>query len=175
MKLLVIPLPENQFIFDLPLQLFKDPEIMLRNIFNHIKNNTDNVAAIPLNALVIKIKKTYSSEFEVCNRLGDNDSIDIKSVMNKAKQITFNKLENSYLKKNKLDEDESLAIREALEKITVDLRDGGINTGLHTYLVKEFPSLIFDDYKLKYQNIFEYLFKILKKEIVRQLKINFHR
>ena len=50
------------------------------------------------------------------------------------------------------------------------MRDGGINTGLHKYLMEQIPNLTFEEYENRYQNIFEYLYKILKKEIINQLQ-----
>ncbi len=163
-------LPDNQFIFDLKLQLFRNPDCMLKNIFDHIKHNSDKQAAIPINALVLKIKKTHSLYFEVNDREENNNTIEIDTMINNAIQMTFKKLEDGYLSKNKLNEDESSAIRKALYRITVDLKDGGINTGLHKYLQEELPALSFDNYQIKYQNIFEYLFKVLKKEIAKQFE-----
>lgn len=58
----------------------------------------------------------------------------------------------------------------ALNNIAIDLQDGGINIGLHKYLLDQFENASFEDYKQKYQNVFEYLFKVLKKEIACQLK-----
>lgn len=163
-------LSSNQFIYDLPLQLFRDTDCMLKDIFNHIKINSDNAAAIPLNALVIKIKSTSCLNFEISDRVEVDSTIEIDTVINNAIQMAFYKLEDGYLKNKKIDEDESSAIKRALYKISIDLRDGGIITGLHKYLIEEIPSLSFDDYRMKYQNIFEYLFKILRKEIIHQLE-----
>jgi hypothetical protein len=36
--------------------------------------------------------------------------------------------------------------------------------------LEQFSKLTFEDYERRYQNIFEYLFKVLKKEIAKQLK-----
>ena len=63
-----------------------------------------------------------------------------------------------------------MVLKEQLECIVYDMRDGGINPGLHKYFLEQFSTITFDDYQNKYQNIFEYLFKVLKKEIADQLK-----
>lgn len=76
----------------------------------------------------------------------------------------------SYVNKNKIDKNEADRIKKALGSIVYDMRDGGINPGLHKYFLEQFPELTFNDYENKYQNIFEYLFKVLKKEIAEQLK-----
>lgn len=79
-------------------------------------------------------------------------------------------MEESYLQKKKINEKEAEAIKKAIESIIYDMRDGGINPGLHKYLMEQIPEMTFEEYEIRYQNIFEYLFKILKKEIAGQLK-----
>ena len=162
-------LPSTQFVYELPLSLFANPQKMLKDIFTYINDNSDNTAAIPLNALTIKLKKIRSFNFEMNELIGFNSEVEIETVISNAIEVAYNKLEDSYLMKNKIDEVESRAIKKALYNISKDLRDGGINPGLHKYLIEEFPSLRFSDYRMKYQYIFEYLFKVLKKEIIRQL------
>lgn len=163
-------LPANQFIYDLPMHLFNKKNNIIEEIFNYIKVNSDYAAAIPLNALVIKIKKTGVFSLEQTSRQATDSTVEIESIIDNAVSDAFDKLELSYLKKNKIDKNESDAIKNALRKIAADLRDGGINIGLHNYLIDEIPALSFEDYRRNYQNIFEYLFKILKKKISEHLK-----
>ncbi len=163
-------LPSNQFIYDLPAYLFNGNSDIIREVFSYIKLNTDKTEAIPLNALVVKIKKTGLQEFEQNGNPEIEKTFEIKLLVNKAISAAYTKLTASYIMKNKIDETESDAIKKALQKIVTDMQDGGINTGLHKYLIEEMPYISFDDYRKKYQNMFEYLYKVLKREIIRQIE-----
>ncbi len=162
-------LPDNQCIYDLPSYLFKDNKNILNEIFEYLKENIGKAEAIPLNALVLKIKNTGMSNFEQSPVPAILNVLEIESVINKAVETVFRKLETSYVNTKKIDEEEAIAIKNALNKIVVDLKDGGVNPGLQKYLMAEIKSLTFDDYRAAYQNIFEYLFKMLRKEIIEHL------
>jgi len=162
-------LPDRNFIYELPISVFNSAQNVVTAIFEYIKTDSDKFSAIPLNALVLKIKQVNASEFITKDSITDNNP-EIDSILDKALNITFNKLQESYLDKNKIDLSEADAIKEALKLIAFDMRDGGINPGLHKYLMQSIDNLCFEEYKTKYQNIFEYLFKVLKKEIAEQLK-----
>lgn len=120
--------------------------------------------------MVIKLKQIKSFSFILSDSTSNGNEIEIESIVNKALTVTISKTQESYLKKNKIDENDAYGIKKALESIVFDMRDGGINPGLHKYFLEQFPELTFNDYENKYQNIFEYLFKVLKKEIEVQLK-----
>ncbi len=163
-------LPDSKFINELPVKLFRNKSILLTEIFNHISIVPDKSMAIPLNALVMKIKQLNSSEYILSENVENNNESEVDSIVNRSLKITFNKMQESYLDKNKINESEAVRLKQALENIVTDLRDGGINPGLHKYFLEQFTELSFGDYKQRYQNIFEYLFKILKQEISEQLK-----
>lgn len=163
-------LPDSKFISELPIDLFKDKVNLISNIFRHIKSNADKTPAIPLNALVMKIKQVRASNFVFNESASNGNESEIDSIVNKALDATFTKMQESYLNKGKLEENEAKGIKKAIESIVYDMRDGGINPGLHKYFLEQFNELTFEDYKRRYQNIFEYLFKLLKKEIAEQLK-----
>jgi hypothetical protein len=166
----IAALPDCQFMYELPIEMFSDNNRMLPELFNYLKNKTDKAAVIPLNALVIKLKQIKSFSFILSDSTSNGNEIEIESIVNKALTVTISKTQESYLKKNKIDENDAYGIKKALESIVFDMRDGGINPGLHKYFLEQFPELTFNDYENKYQNIFEYLFKVLKKEIEVQLK-----
>lgn len=163
-------LPDSKFINELPLELFYDNINIISKVFDYIKSNTDKAVAIPLNALVMKIKSVVMSEHRLPESYFNEQGTEVDSILNKALNTCIEKMNVSYVEKNKISEIEADRIRQALINITNDLRDGGINSGLHKYLLEQFPQLNFKDYEEKYQNLFEYLFKILKKEIAEQLK-----
>jgi hypothetical protein len=162
-------LPDRGFISELPIELFIDNRNAISKIFEYIKSNSDKTPAIPLNALVMRIKQINASNFVITDSVSNGNESEIDSIVNKALDATFTKMQVSYINKGKLEENEAKRIKKAIEGIMYDLRDGGINSGLHKYFLEQFPELNFDDYQSKYQNIFEYLFKVLKKEIADQL------
>lgn len=162
-------LPNSSFIDELPLRMFTDSNKMLPSIFDYLKENTEKAAAIPLNALVYKIRKLKVTELNLTDKAEFNNETEIDSIIDKSIDSTISKMKDSYLIKGKINMVEAEGIVKALKKIAFDLRDGGINTGLHKYFLEQFPNFSFDDYHNKYQNIFEYLLKVLKKEIASQL------
>ncbi len=162
-------LPDRKFINELPIELFNDNKNAVSKIFDYIKTNTDKTPAIPLNALVMKIKQVRATNFILTDSAPNGNESEIDSIVNKALDITFTKMQETYVNKGKLEENEAKSIEIAIESIVSDLRDGGINPGLHKYFLEQFTELNFDDYESRYQNIFEYLFKVLKKEIADQL------
>jgi hypothetical protein len=163
-------LPDPQFIYDLPVNLFDSMQVIPGSIFDYIKNNSDRTPAIPLNAMVIKIQRSGAGEYIRNESIQPDNIFEIEIIADRAAESAIEKLEISYLGKHKISKEESEAIKKALRQAAMDMQDGGINTGLHKYLMQEMPSLSFEDYKEKYQNIFEYLFKILKREFIHHLE-----
>lgn len=163
-------LPDSKFINELPIELFNDNKNAVSKIFDYIKANTDKTPAIPLNALVMKIKQVTASNFIFIDSTSNGNESEIDSIVNKALYITFTKMQETYISKGKLELIEAEGIKKAIESIVFDMRDGGINPGLHKYFLEQFSELKFEDYRDRYQNIFEYLFKVLKKEIAERLK-----
>ena len=162
-------LPDSKFIEELPDEMFFDLNKMLPVIFEYL-DKSDRSAAIPLNALVMKIKSVKADEFKLADSYSNGNEIEIESITKKAFEVTISKMVESYLQKKKISINEAEAIKKAIENIIYDLRDGGINPGLHKYLIEHIPVMTFEEYENRFQNIFEYLFKILKKEIAVQLK-----
>lgn len=162
-------LPDSTFINNLPSHYFYDLNITISTIFEHIKANTDKAVAIPLNAFVQKIKQVRSAEMNLKTTVKPDLNFEVDAIVEKALSSTLNKLRDSYGRKGKLSEQEVTGIEQALHNIAFDLKDGGINTGLHKYLMEQLKDISFEEYKCKYQNTLEYLFKVLKKEIADQL------
>jgi hypothetical protein len=163
-------LPDSKFINELPIELFTDNKNAVSKIFEFIKSSSDKTPAIPLNALVMKIKQVKASNFVFMHSTSNGNESEIDSIVNKALDVTYSKMQETYVNKGKLEKYEAAGIKKAIESIMYDMRDGGINPGLHKYFLEQFSKLTFEDYERRYQNIFEYLFKVLKKEIAEQLK-----
>lgn len=164
------PLPDAEFINGLPVILFRDNKIMLSAILDHIRNNSNKLPAIPLNALILKIKRLKYAENPQSITAVDQNLPEVDSIIRKAFDFTVAKLEVTYLGRNKITEAEAAGIRNGLANILKDVRDGGIVPGLHKYLLEQFPETSFEEYEKRYQNMFEYLFKVMKSKIAEQLK-----
>ena len=118
----------------------------------------------------MRIKKARTSAVSFAEQVDVRNDIVVESILNSAFNSTIQRLRESYTQKDKLSTDESCKIERAIKNIIQDMRDGGINPGLHKYFFEQFPALTMKDYETKYQNIFEYLYKFLKKGIALQLK-----
>lgn len=162
-------LPDSKFINELPSHFFYDLNKTIPQIFNHIKDSTDKASAIPLNALVLKIKQVRSSDINLPLSTQPVIDYDIEGVIEKALRVTIKKLYSSYADKGKLNKAEVSGTEQVIRHIAFDLKDGGINPGLHKYFMEQFKGISFEEYRCKYQNTLEYLFKVLKKEIADQL------
>lgn len=165
-------LPDTQFIIDLPVSLFPNLNQLIPGLFHYLKNSTDKEIAIPLNALVAKLKKINANNFKFSDKVEIGNEITIESILENALGISTEKLRESYQRKGKVSDYEVKRIEKALANITNDIKDGGINPGLHKYFLEQFSEMSFSDYESKFQNIFEYMYKVLRKEIVKQLDLN---
>ena len=164
------PLPDTGFILDLPADLFRDNKRMLSEILKYIGKYSDKVPAIPLNALVLKIKQIRYAEHPVSGVTANGNLTEVNSLLKKALDLTIAKMEGTYLEKNKINETEAMKIKNALTNVLKDMVNGGTAPGLHKYFLEQFPGLTFEDYEKRYQNIFEYLFKVMKSKIIEQIR-----
>ncbi len=150
--------------------LFSDKKNLLQKLFEYLSAETKFFPAIPFNALIYKLKKLSSGLFKISEETTvQNEELEIESIIKEALDKTFEKIEDSYLSKEKFSREESEIIKKSLRDLANDLRDGGINPGLYKYLLANFPSLDEECYKQKYHNILEYLLKVLKQNIADQL------
>jgi len=162
-----IPIEEFE---NLPANLFTEKKNLLQNIFLYLNSETSYASAIPFNALIHKLKELNIALYNFTESTTEqNDSIEINSIVAQALNKTIQKLENSYLSKEKLSMDEGEKFRKALMDISHDIKDGGVNPGLYKYLLAHFQCLDEETYKQKYHNILEYLLKVLKQNIADEL------
>ena len=162
-------LPNSQLLNELPSELFKDVKTVIPKLIVHLKANTYYEAVIPLNALVIRLKKFSRADFPFRDNFEIGNELSINSILEIALKSSIVKLNESYFNKGKISVHEKEGIEKALQCIAHDLRDGGINPGLHKYFLEQFPEKSNSEYESNFQNIFEYLYKLLRKEIVKQL------
>ncbi len=157
----------------LPVNLFIDQKALLKKIFNYLQSETHFYPAIPLNQLVQKIKYLNIS-FNALNESIDGcvKSLEVNEKVNAGFETAKELLISSYLNKNKLNETETESFEKTLKDISEDLKDGGINPGLFGYLQKHITGLSRDYYDKKYHNILEYLLRVMKGTIAKELDKN---
>lgn len=154
----------------LPIHLFSNKENFISNIFEYLKSETSFALAIPLNLLIFKLKDVNTTLFKVQEYSSEHiEEKDIDSLVDVAIKKTLEKLNTSYLQKGKICDNEFTIFAMTLNDLAVDLKNGGVNPGLHKYFLLNHGNLTFDEYKLRYQNILEYLFKLLKQNIANEL------
>lgn len=155
----------------LPTNLFTNPIKMFDEIFNYLSVEMKYVEAIPLNALVMRLKelRTNSYIYKIHDESVE-DELEIESILSSAYSQTIEKLETTYKNKGKLSDKDVAILKLTLKNMLNDLRDGGINPGLYKYIVVHKPDLSVDAYKEKYHNILEYLLKVMRGKIAVSLK-----
>ncbi|BDQ03803.1 hypothetical protein [Ignavibacterium sp.] len=162
-------IPEQEFN-QLPIELFKYGENFIQKIFNYLNAETSFASAIPLNLLIFKLKETDTTFFAVQESTSlQIEEKDMDYLVDLAIKRTLEKLNKTYIQKGKLRNNELSVFEKTLIDIAVDLKNGGVNPGLHKYFLLNYANLTFEEYKLRYQNILEYLFKLLKQYIVEEL------
>jgi len=161
----------DRFEFEkLPGKLFKEKKILIESLIHYLSNETDFVPAIPLNELVYKIKHTSVSEFITTESSYDSrKQFELNELIEFANSKSVEKLYKSYYEKGKLNKSETDSMHNALKDLCEDLKNGGINPGLYSYLQPYINNLTKEVYRETYHNILEYLFKITKSTIAEKL------
>lgn len=155
----------------IPVSVFTSKNELLENLFGYLCDHTDYEAAIPVNALVLKLKHISSEDFlSEKQKFNFPVRMDINEVIESGFETANNRLINFYLAKKKLNEPETESFRKALKDMAEDLKDGGLNPGLYSYLQPYLPSLSKDEYTVKYHNKLEYLLKVMKSTIAEKLQ-----
>ena len=154
----------------LPTSLFQNRKTFIVDLHSYLKNETNFFPAIPLNALVLRLRNLNSNNLKIRESINDTSSnFDIDEAINLGLSCALEKLGDSYTSKGKLNECESQSFRLALMDMAEDLKDGGINRGLYDYLNQHITDLKKSDYQNKYHNILEYLLKVMKNTIREKL------
>jgi hypothetical protein len=154
---------DDAWLEQLPIGLFEKENYLLE-IFDYLGYETHFTTAIPLNALVLRLKKLNLSAYSgIRTEIAIDESLYTEEIILRSLDVSLKKLVRSYVAKNKITHAESELFIEAMKDIAIDLRDGGINTGLYEYFKKHKPELSREEYKSKYDNILEYLVKVMKQ------------
>lgn len=154
----------------LPFELFQaKTDLLLHSLFTHIKEKTDFFPAVPLNCLILRLKTMIMSESDQLYYVQDQlAGLEMHQVVDNELEEISNYISHKY--NQKLTPDEIQAMRSALQELAVDLRDGGINRSLYEYLKDHMTNLDKDEYYSRYQNILDYLLRLLKKKVAAELR-----
>ena len=143
-------------------------------LFNLIKNETDLFPAIPLNALIKKIKHASGEFLNHSQRISLDehfeDRLDIAGIATNSAEIVHKKIDEFYLGKGKINSEDAVVLKKVVNDFNVDLQDGGLSRGLYEYLHPYKSELTKDEFYQKYQQPVDYLLRLLKKEIARRLE-----
>lgn len=162
-------LADLEYLNQLPDKLFLDLENALTNLFGALEEN-GYLPAIPLNALARRIKEALVRSASHGESAAPANNMDVNAIVEEALRAALNKLTNSYTNKNKINEYEESAFRLALETVATDMKNGGLETGVHKYFMEQMEFLTIEEFNKKYRNIFEYLFKFFREEVISRLK-----
>lgn len=162
-------------IENLPSELFQGAsQSIITKLFSYLSEETDFFLAIPLNALVRKIKHVNATflKQEQSGVLNESfeDNLDIQSIVNHSLASVNQRIENFYVKKGKFNPAESEIIKKVVEEFSLDLRDGGISRGLFEYVNSYMPELTKAHFYDRFHQPIDYLLRLLKKEIADRLE-----
>ena len=167
--------PDADFIESLPNDLFHGSnEKILVMVFDYLKKETDFFPAIPLNALVRRIKHYHSDNFTESVSPQQNDfdeKLNINNIIESSINDAIDRLNKFYVEKGKFNNYESEIFKTVLTEYANDLKNGGVSRGLYEYFDAHMIDLSKDDFYEKYHQNLDYLIRLLKKGIAERLKI----
>ena len=148
---------------------------ILENVFMFIEKETDYFSAIPLNALIRRLKSIKWNEHMDLNGVTAQphfeDKMDINSIVASSLKHIYKNLDQSYSKGLRIDEKLLNAYKSTLKDIAEDLKNGGISRGLYEYLNFYMNDLSKDEFYKGYHSQLNYLIMQLKKTIAERIKI----
>jgi len=152
----------------IPLRIFEYKQLELFNkLFEYIKQETNYFPAIPLNDIVKKIKfnyfQKYNNEF-TSNHFIDNSFI-TNDIVDQGLKTLSEKLENFYVKKNIVSEEDAEKIMASFNDISLDIKHGGMHSSLFSYLKYRKKTLSKEDFYKNYHHIMNYLFNQFKLRV----------
>jgi hypothetical protein len=165
------PLLDFESFTELPGSLFenKKPKL-LKALFDYLEEHREYYPAIPLNLLIKRLQKLNGSEnYSQDMPVNELDQLQFNNLIECSLQIVRKHLKQSYIKCGKISQEAGESLKKALLNMCVDLKDGGIQRGLYDYLHAQLPYLDKKEFYRNYRNIFDYLFRILRQEIHKEL------
>lgn len=165
---------ESEVLESFPSALFQGTNLnVITALFKYLKNETDFFPAIPLNALIRKIKHVNGSFLQQVNYSSVQESIEEKINVEKITASSLIRihehLDKFYLSKGKFNGKETAIFKSVLAELANDLKDGGISRGLYEYLFPHMNDLSKQDFYKKYHQPMDYLLRLLRKEIAARL------
>jgi hypothetical protein len=166
---------EEELLEKLPSKMFVGSnDFIINNLFQYIKAETDYFPAIPLNALIRKVKNVNGSFLQQRNsefaEVNFEEKLDVDLVINESLKILDERIDNFYFEKGKLDSHETIIFKKVLYELATDLKDGGISRGLYEYLNIHMINLTKEDFYNKYHSVLDYLLRQLKKEVAQKIE-----
>ncbi|MCX6152348.1 MAG: hypothetical protein NTX22_17615 [Ignavibacteriales bacterium] len=155
-------LSDRDQLEQLPSYIFTDADCP-KSLFVYLKSETDYFPAVPLNALALRITKLNEPKHNAVADDSITETVYTEELMSNSLNASIIKLVKSYVSTNKINGEEAELLTSALKDIAFDIKDGGINIGLYEYVKKYNAELSRENYKNKYDNILEYLVKIMKQ------------
>ena len=127
--------------------------------------------AIPLNALATRIKGIQNTTYDNLQEHNIIESlIFVNEIVDHAYSDAELKLTTGYYNKGKISDDDYTLLKNILYEISRDMINGGSNISLCKYMLENDQSITKEEYQERYQNILEYLYKVMKKNISNELK-----
>ncbi len=156
----------------LPLSLFyNNKQTAIKNILKYIRTHSDYFPAIPLNSFVGKLKHlSFLDENNGNEKDYFFNRIEIEECVDRALEATLKKLRRTYLASKKISSRECKLFEKVLNDIAYDLKCSGMQRRIYFYFVNQLPFLTNKEFKTKYKNIIEYLYKQMRKSIAAGLK-----
>jgi len=149
-------------------KLIIDKSNLLPDILESMSKLNGYFPAIPFYLLASKLSIQHSENDSVSDGNSIVESISVTDALNEGFFLVISKLDK-YLSKNKINQIEYSGIRDALTDIKNDLESGIEIDKYFEYLKVHLKDLERSVYLERYDNIFEYLIKLLKSETILQL------
>ena len=171
------PVIPNDIFENLPTHLFSEKyNRILEILFHYIEEETDFFPAIPLNALVRKIKLLIGNEFlspwsETVFPNYDEE-MDIEKLVEYCLNSISNGVIGKYSYKQRLNDEMRETYRLVLRDISIDLRNGGINRGIFEYFNNYFSEITRTQFYERHYSYLNYLINLLKKSIAQHIREN---
>lgn len=166
--------PEPEFIESLQNDLFQlSNDKIVFSLFEFVKSETDYFPAIPLNALVRRIKEFHAHYFDSLhssNEIKIDEQLDVEHITNTSLAQTLTRLNDFYVQKGKINNAEAKVYESVLKNYADDLKDGGVSRGLYEYFNTHMLELSREDFYQKYYQTLDYLIRLLKKGIAEKLE-----
>lgn len=163
---------EREEFLNIPLDLKLPKQKMLQYLLNYMEENTAYFPAVPLNVLVERILGVNSEAGSPAEP--QSASCFSRFCMNDIILMSFRnveeKLKEAYLTAGKIDPEEYGIMLAALGDIKEDLIEGNTIWSVYEYFRRHAAFIPQEEYKMRYQNIMEYMVKMFKQLIARELK-----